>query len=489
MQQTQLDRRTLLKGIGLGTTAMLAGCVAPSSQPNRAGSGTESGNEVTEVGLDPPAAIGVDRIAGDPTDLPAPVDWDEPREHEIEMETVELTAEIEPGVTFDYMTFDGQVPGPMVRVRRGDSVRFRLTNPEENGLPHNIDFHAVYGPGGGAEHTTITPGQTAEIEFTAMYPGVHIYHCAVPGMDHHISAGMFGAILVEPEEGLPEVDREFYFGQHELYTKGDPGQEGHHTFDMEAMAREEPTYVVFNGQAYGFTDDGLSSLHAETDERVRVFFTNGGPNLTSSWHAIGNVWSRLYRDGDLLSDPARYVETTPVAPGTSTTAELDTPVPGPIHMVDHALSRAGRRGTLATIDVDGEPNPEVYKGDEPEQADSNGDAAQFDGWLDDVGNFDGVVDKTDRSEVTVDVGVAANGGGFGFGPAAVEISPGTEVNWRWTGDGGYHNVSDTGGAFESDLTDENDFVFAHTFQETGIYKYECTPHVSIGMKGVVVVSE
>lgn len=158
-------------------------------------------------------------------------------------------------------------------------------------------------------------------------------------------------------------------------------------------------------------------------------------------------------------------------------------------MVDHALSRAGRRGALATIDVDGEPNPDVYKGDEPVEAESNSDAAQFDGWLDDVDNFDGVVDKTGHKNVTVDVGVEANGGGFGFGPAAIEIDPGTTVTWRWTGEGGYHNVSDTSGAFESDMTDKKGFTYAHTLQDTRVYKYECSPHASLGMKGVVVVSE
>ncbi|MFW6152779.1 MAG: copper-containing nitrite reductase [Halobacteriota archaeon] len=355
------SRRTFLKASSVGGLAVLAGCIsAPNAEEPSDPTPTQSEpNESAE--LDPPMETDVDGIAADPTDVPPPVDWDEPRHHEIEMTTTERVAEIEPGVTFNFMTFDDQVPGPLLRVRRGDTISLELTNDEANAMPHNIDLHAVYGPGGGAVDTTVDPGETAEIQFRVEYPGIHIYHCAVPNMDYHISAGMFGAILVEPEEGLPAVDREFYFGQHELYTTGDPGQEGHHEFDLDAMAREEPTYVVTNGEAYAFTSEGsYGPLEATQGERIRVYLANGGPNLISAWHPIGNVWSNLYRDGDLLSPPSRYVETTPVAPGTVTAGELETPVPGPIKLVDHALSRVVRKGRLAVIDVDGTADDDIY---------------------------------------------------------------------------------------------------------------------------------
>jgi nitrite reductase (NO-forming) len=182
-------------------------------------------------------------------------------------------------------------------------------------------------------------------------------------MDHHISAGMYGAILVEPEAGLPEVDRELYFGQNEIYTDGAPGEEGHHSFDFDAMRDEEPTYVTLNGEAYAFTEDGYGPVTVEKGERVRIFLSNGGPNHLSSWHAIGNVWDTLYRDGDLVSDPGRYVETTPVAPGTVAAAEIETPVPGPIKLVDHALTRVVRKGVLGVIRVEGEEDPGIYDPD------------------------------------------------------------------------------------------------------------------------------
>ncbi|RKD97893.1 copper-containing nitrite reductase [Halopiger aswanensis] len=356
-------RRRFLQTAGAATALAVAGCLGSGSDGDSADRSTGDDTDSTdEASATAATSVDVDRIARDPTDIPDPVDWTEPREHDITIETERLTAEIEPGVTFDYMTFEGQVPGPMIRVRQGDRVNLTFDVPEDlNVEAHNMDFHAVYGPGGGADATTIAPGDDpAQISFTAEYAGVFIYHCAIPNMDQHISSGMFGSILVEPEDGLPEVDREFYLGQHEIYTDGDLGEEGHHGFDFDAMLAEQPTYVVFNGQAYGFTEDGVGPMHAEVGETARVYFANGGPNLLSSWHPIGNVWSRFYRDGDLLTEPDRNIETAPVAPGTTAAAEMEFPVPGPVKIVDHALTRAGRRGALAVIDVEGEEQPEIY---------------------------------------------------------------------------------------------------------------------------------
>ncbi|CAI48890.1 nitrite reductase, copper-containing [Natronomonas pharaonis DSM 2160] len=359
-QNTNPNRRTFLKAAGAGGAFLLAGCVGNEGEPT-----DESTPEPApqQAGLDPAQSVDTDRIAADPRDIPDPVDWDEPRHHEIEIATTEEIAEVEPGVTFQYMTFGGQVPGPMVRVREGDTINLTLTNESESAMPHNIDFHATYGPGGGADDTTIGPGESATIEFQAMYPGIHVYHCAVPNMDHHISAGMFGAILVEPEDGLPEVDHEFYFGQHELYTEGQAGEEGHHGFDFDSMRAEDPTYVCLNGEAYAFTGNGYGPMTVDKGDTVRVFFASGGPNLTSSVHPIGNVMSRYYRDGDLLSEPDRNIETAPVAPGTVAAWEMETPVPGPIKIVDHALSRVVRKGMMGVIEVEGELEPDIYNPD------------------------------------------------------------------------------------------------------------------------------
>lgn len=355
-QDNGLGRREFLSTAGAGTALALAGCLGRGqAQPSKTTTASNS-----EGGLESAKSPDISRIAADPTNVPAPIERDSPRHHELSMTTTEVTAEIEPGVTFDYMTFEEQIPGPMVRARVGDTIEFTLTNASESAMPHNVDFHATYGPGGGAEDTTVAPGESATIEFKVMYPGVHIYHCAVPNMDYHISSGMFGAILVEPKDGLPEVDRELYFGQHELYTDGSVGEEGHHGFDFEAMREEHPTYVALNGEASPFTEDNYGPVTVDKGDRVRIYWANGGPNLTSSWHAIGNTWSKLYRNGDLVSPPARYVETTSVPPGSVSAAEIETPVPGPIKLVDHALSRVVHKGMLGVIQVEGTEDTEIY---------------------------------------------------------------------------------------------------------------------------------
>jgi len=229
-------------------------------------------------------------------------------------------------------------------------------------MAHNVDFHAVYGTGGGAVATTATPGEENGMTFSAEYPGAYIYHCAVPRLDYHISAGMFGMIVVEPEGGLPEVDQEFYFGQHEVYTDGG---DDHQQFDSEAMRAENPNYVLLNGEAYAYSADRYGPLQVDQGNTVRVFLVDGGSNLSSNFHPIGNVWSRAYRDGglpeeDVAGAAERNIQTMAVPPGSCMIGEMETPVPERIHLVDHALSRVRHKGLMADIDVNGEKRPEVY---------------------------------------------------------------------------------------------------------------------------------
>lgn len=361
MPTPKTTRRHLIATMGAATAASVAGCVGGIGDGNPEDNEPEDDNN--NNGLPEPRDPEVDSIAADPTDIPDPVDWDEPRHHEWEIQTEEYIVEIEPDVTHQMMTFEGQVPGPLYRARVGDSVTLTFDVPESlNADVHNIDFHAVYGPGGGAVDTTVDPGDgPAEIEFTLEYPGAHIYHCAPGSHDHHISAGMFGAIIVEPEEGLPPVDREFYFGQHELYTRGNTGETGHHGWNFEASMDEDPTYVLLNGEVGRYVQDGtIGPLHAETGETVRVFWANGGPNLVSGPHPIGNVWSRWYASGDLLSDPQQYVEGAPLPAGVTAVGEMELPVPGMINFVDHALSRVVHKGLLAQLMVEGEEDPDIF---------------------------------------------------------------------------------------------------------------------------------
>ncbi|WP_311173716.1 copper-containing nitrite reductase [Halobellus ordinarius] len=354
----EVTRRRTLQALGLGGAASVAGCA--SNAPTADGSAATTTVQDTST----PAATDVDRIAADPTDIPDPIDRDEPTEHDITLRSEEVTAEIEDGVTFTYMTYGGQVPGPFIRVRLGDTVNLTFENPESNSLPHNVDFHACAGPGGGAEATTTAPGETAELRFQATYPGAYIYHCAVPNLDMHISAGMFGIILVEPEEGLPEVDHEAYLGQHELYTDKAAGTDGHHEFDMESMRNEEPSYVLMNGEKYAWTPGVHGpAVTAGTDETVRVFFVDGGPNLASSFHPIGSVWEKLYPDGSLSTEPQTHIQTREVPPGSTTIATMNSPVPGDFKIVDHSLSRVARKGCMAVVRAEGEERPEIFDAD------------------------------------------------------------------------------------------------------------------------------
>lgn len=300
------------------------------------------------------------RVAADPRNIPGPIKRRRPKTHEITLESKEVVAEIEDGVTFKYLTFGGQVPGPMIRVRRGDTVILHHKNLSGNTMIHNVDFHACYGPGGGAEATLCPPGQSRTMKFKATYPGAFIYHCAVPRLDYHISSGMFGLILVEPEDGLPEVDHEFYFGQHELYTNKPAGTKGLHGFDAKAMKEENPNYVLLNGESQAITPNRHGALNVKKGDTARIYFVTGGPNVTSNFHPIGNVWTKAWREGAIASEPERFVQTCHVAPGSCGIFEMDFPVPGAVKLVDHALSRVAHKGMLGIINVEGSKQTDIF---------------------------------------------------------------------------------------------------------------------------------
>jgi len=351
-------RRRVLQAAGIGGATAIAGCTIGTGETDNVD--TSPIQLQDDADLADPKPVDVDRIAADPRDISAPIDRSSPETVSVELETNELVAEVEPGVTFPYMTFNKQVPGPLVRARVGDTIDLTIRNDESNSMTHNVDFHAARGPGGGAEATNVAPGEEAHLQFKLTYPGAFIYHCAVPNVDYHISSGMFGLILVEPEEGLPEVDHEFYLGQHELYTNGQTGQKGHHEFDFTRMANEDPTYVLMNGEKYAITPDNYDEMRVETGETARIFFGVGGPNLFSSFHPIGSVWDEVWEQGALASEPDRYVQTTPVLPGSASVSTMSFPVPGGFKLVDHALSRVARKGAMAVVTADGEENPEVF---------------------------------------------------------------------------------------------------------------------------------
>jgi nitrite reductase (NO-forming) len=223
-------------------------------------------------------------------------------------------------------------------------------------MPHNVDFHAVTGPGGGAAITSVAQGETKTARFKLLNPGLYTYHCAAPPVPDHIANGMYGLILVEPEKGLPKVDREYYVMQSEFYTKGEFGDEGLQEYSPEKGAAEKPTYVVFNGKVGSL--QGANALKANVGDKVRVYFGNIGPNLISSFHIIGTIFDQVYREGS-LSDPTHNVQTTVVPAGSAAVVELKTPVPGNFTLVDHSIFRI-QKGALGTLTVTGAAAPDIY---------------------------------------------------------------------------------------------------------------------------------
>jgi len=301
-----------------------------------------------------PAIADTVRLA---TDLPPPIARRAPATVKVDLVTQEVVGKLADGASFKFWTFNGKVPGPMVRVRVGDTVEVRLTNPADSEHMHNVDFHAVTGPGGGAVATMAGPGETQTFTFKAMAPGLYVYHCATPMVAQHIANGMYGAILVEPEEGLPKVDHEFYVMQGEVYTDEAMGSKGLLNESIEKLLNEQPEYYIFNGGFKALTGD--RALQAKVGETVRIFFGVGGPNKTSSFHVIGEIFDHVYPYGSLTSPTIKDVQTVTVAPGGATVVDFKLEVPGNYIMVDHALSRL-ERGGAGILHVEGADAPSIF---------------------------------------------------------------------------------------------------------------------------------
>ena len=293
--------------------------------------------------------------------VPPPIKRKHATKVTVELEVREVVKRMADGVDYLFWTFGGEVPGLFIRVREGDLVEFHLGNHQSSKMPHNIDLHAVTGPGGGAASSFTAPGHKSQFSFKAINPGLFIYHCATAPVGMHVANGMYGMILVEPKEGLPVVDREYYVMQGEFYTKGKFGEEGLQPFDMEKAVDEKPSYVVFNGAVGSLVGD--KALRAKVGEHVRLFVGNGGPNLVSSFHVIGEIFDKVYQEGGMKVSQEN-VQTTLVPAGGSAIVEFGLQVPGTYILVDHSLMRAFNKGALGMLKVDGDPNLIVYSGKE-----------------------------------------------------------------------------------------------------------------------------
>lgn len=312
------------------------------------------------VGAPAPAAPPppVASIARDPADLPGPLTSRAPTVVRVDLEAVEVVGQLNEATAYPFWTFNGRVPGPFIRVRVGDTVEVHLKNRPSSRMIHSVDFHAVTGPGGGAVLTQTPPGEDRVFTFKALNPGLYVYHCATPMVAHHIANGMYGLILVEPEGGLPAVDREFYVMQGELYTQRSFGQRGPQEFSLEKLLNERPEYFVFNGAVDALTQQ--HPMRANVGETVRLFFGVGGPNYTSAFHVIGEIFDRVYQQASLTAAPLTDVQTTLVPAGGAAMVEFKVEVPGRYILVDHALARL-ERGLVGFLYVQGPEQLEVFR--------------------------------------------------------------------------------------------------------------------------------
>ena len=314
--------------------------------------------EVYEHAEDIPVSREMNAQLTSPPNVPRPAGKRNAKKLIVDMEIQEKEGELADGVKYMYWTFNGSVPGSFIRTRVGDEIEFHLKNHPSNKLAHNIDLHAVNGPGGGAVSSLVAPGHQTVFSFKVLNPGLYVYHCATAPVGMHIANGMYGLILVEPEGGLEPVDKEFYVMQGDFYTKGDFGDPGLQPFDMKKAIEEDADYVVFNGKVGSLVGD--KALQVQVGQTIRLFVGNAGPNLVSSFHIIGEIMDTVNVEGGTLEN--HNVQTTLIPAGGAAIITLTINAPGTYLMVDHSIFRAFNKGALGQIVATGEKNPRVYKG-------------------------------------------------------------------------------------------------------------------------------
>ncbi len=308
----------------------------------------------------PPQGEPIKAVLTSPPLVPPATGRKAPAKVIVELEVRELEKEISEGVSYTLWTFGGTVPGSFIRVRQGDTVEFHLKNQPDSKMPHNIDLHGVTGPGGGAASSFTAPGHGSQFTFKALNAGLYVYHCATAPVGMHVANGMYGLMLVEPPEGYPPVDREYYVMQGDFYTAGKYREKGLQAFDMQKAIDERPTYVLFNGSESALT--GANALKAKVGEKVRLYIGNGGPNLVSSFHVIGEIFDKVWFEGGTKFQ--ENVQTTLIPAGGAAIAEFKTEVPGTYVIVDHSIFRAFNKGALGMMTVDGPENKAIYSGKE-----------------------------------------------------------------------------------------------------------------------------
>lgn len=358
-----------LSGAALLLALSLSACdrSATSAQPEAADTG---GSLKGDFG--PPQGQPIEAILTLPPQVPPATGRKAPAKVIVKLDVIEKEMAISEGVTYTFWTFGGTVPGNFIRVRQGDTVEFHLRNMPDSKMPHNIDLHGVTGPGGGAASSFTAPGHSSQFTFKALNAGLFVYHCATAPVGMHVANGMYGLILVEPPEGMPPVDKEYYVMQGDFYTTGKYREKGHQPFDMEKAIDEHPTYVLFNGSEGSLTGD--KALTARVGETVRLYVGNGGPNLVSSFHVIGEIFDKVWFEGGTRFQ--ENVQTTLIPSGGAAIMDFHLEVPGSYVLVDHSIFRAFNKGALAILKADGPENKAIYSGKEVDSVYLGGRAQQ-----------------------------------------------------------------------------------------------------------------
>ncbi len=428
-------------------------------------------------------------------DVPPPIRRTDPRLVVVHWEVKETKIEITPGMVYDtYWTIEGTVPGPLLRVREGDTVEIHLKNSAGNSHPHNIDFHFVSGPGGGAGPLTVMPGQEAVLRVKATTPGFYMYHCAASeSIPTHIANGMYGFVLVDPANGLPQVDHEWYVVQGEFYA--DQKTAGHLTFSFQKGLSERPDYVFFNGRFGALM--GENALHANPGERIRLYVGNAGPNLVSSFHVIGTMLSAVYREGDLVDPPAHGIQTTLIPAGGSAVVEFTPQVPGAYMLVDHSIFRT-IKGAVGQIMVQGSAvnaaqakqfyDPVVtHMAAGHDGHDMKGGAPAPPPLEESEHAANASLRNSNSGIVTIPYNASIQSGDKNhyYMPGVITVPKGATVTWVNKDMMGHEMVFDTidlgSGPFYPGAK------WSHTFTAVGKYPYHCKPHP--WMKGLVIVSD
>lgn len=423
-------------------------------------------------------------------DVPPPIKRTDPRLVVVHWEAKETKFEITPNIVYEtYWTIEGTVPGPLLRVREGDTVEIHLKNSPSNSHPHNIDFHFVAGPGGGAGPLTVMPGEEAVLRVKATMPGFYMYHCAASeSIPTHIANGMYGFVLVDPANGLPEVDHEWYVVQSEFYAEQRTA--GHLTFSFQKGLAERPDYVFWNGRFGALMEE--NALHAKPGERIRLYVGNAGPNLVSSFHVIGTMFDSVYREGDLIDPPAHGIQTTLIPSGGSAVVEFTPQVPGAYLLVDHSIFRI-MKGAVGQIMVQGSSEDavkasEFYDPILTHQAAGSGHdmkgGAPAPPPLEEPERTANSVSNSGTVTIPYNASIQSMEKNHYYNPGVITIPKGATVTWTNKDMMGHEIVFDTvdvgSGPFNPGTK------WRHTFTAVGKYPYHCKPHP--WMKGLLIVS-